>query len=105
MTLLAALMSPRVRWGAAALAVMALGLAVRHERGVSAGLRTDLTVMTGQRDTWRGAADRQVLLAADLRARNTALASAAATQCGTGQASAFERGRAFGRAEVMGGAQ
>lgn len=99
------LLSPWARWAATALVIAGLGLAVRHERGVSAGLRTDLGAAEASRDTWRGAADRQTVMAADLRARNTALAGAAATQCGTGQASAFERGRAFGRAEVTGGAQ
>lgn len=103
--MLAALLSPWARWAAVAVLIAALGLAIRHEHDVSKGLRDDLALVRGERDAWKGAADRQSLAASDLRAQNDAVAKAAALQCGTGQTSAFERGRAFGRAEVAGGSQ
>lgn len=105
MVALSILTSPLTRWAAVALAVAALGLAIRHERGAAAGLRNDLHDMTASRDAWAGESKRAVLASLELRDRNDALASAAATQCGTGQTAAFERGRAFGRAEAGSPAQ
>lgn len=94
------LVSPGSRWLAVAVLVAALsGYATSQTRALRTE-RADHAETARQRGVWNDAYKQCVSNGTVLRERNTALATAAATQCGTGQASAFERGRAFGHAEA-----
>lgn len=101
MVVLARLLAhPLTRWLIVAVVLAALSGAWIGERKAHRVTSLALHDMTVSRDAWAGAHKRCVAEGVTLQATNSAIATAAATQCGAGQASAFERGRAFGRAEA-----
>ncbi len=99
-TLVSIVLSPATRWLAVLAVLAALTAAWVGERRDHRETQNDLTLERANSTALAGRIRDLSEAAGALADRNRALVSEAAAQCGTGQTAAFERGRAFGRAET-----